>query len=259
MDMGISGRTAIITASSKGIGRECAFALAREGANVVLCARNADQLAQTANALKDLVGEERVLAIQADVTKEADLNNLITAALGHFKAVDILVYIGGSPKRGGFNDINTNDLRAAFEMTVIPAWQLLQLVVPGMRERGWGRVITVQSRSVKEPVPDLVSSVATRPGVASLFKYVADEAAADGVLLNVIVPGRIETDRFNSGAAAATIGREAYIQKKLADLPIGRFGAPNEIADAVCFLSSERASYITGAALKVDGGVIRAL
>ncbi len=259
MDLGISGRTAIVTASSKGIGRECAFALAREGANIVLCARNAAQLEQTASELADAIGPERVLAVQADVSSEQDLRHLVQAALDRFSAIDILVFIGGSPKRGGFNDISADDLRSAFDMTVIPAWHLLKLVVPYMRQRKWGRIVTVQSRSVKEPIPDLVSSVGTRPGVAGLFKYVADEAAADGVLLNVIVPGRIETDRFDAGAATSSMGRDAYTQKKLSDLPVGRFGLPSEIADAVCFLASERASYITGAALKVDGGVIRAL
>jgi 3-oxoacyl-[acyl-carrier protein] reductase len=127
-----------------------------------------------------------------------------------------------------------------------------------MRARKWGRVVTVQARSVREPIPDLVTSVATRPGVAALFKYLANEVAADGVLLNTILPGRINTDRFRQGAAIARSGVDQYVQQKLADIPVRRLGEAAEIADAVCFLVSDRASYISGAALQVDGGVIRA-
>ncbi|MAL01649.1 MAG: 3-oxoacyl-ACP reductase [Alcaligenaceae bacterium] len=259
MDLGIAGKTAVITASSKGIGKECAWALAREGANVVVCARNVAQLEQTAQELAAEFGSDRVLAVPTDIMVQGDLDRLVTAVNERFGSVDILVYITGSPKRGGFSELTADDLRAAFEMTVIPAWQLLHLVLPSMREQGWGRIVTVQSRSVKEPIPNLVSSIATRPGVAGLFKYVADEVAADGVLLNVIVPGRIETDRFRAGVEGASAGQDAYVQSKLSDLPVGRFGRPQEIADTVCFLSSERASYISGSAIKVDGGVIRAL
>lgn len=119
-------------------------------------------------------------------------------------------------------------------------------------------MITVQARSVREPIPDLVTSSATRPGVAGLYKYIANEAAADGVLVNTIVPGRINTDRFKQGVEHAANGKD-YMRGKLADLPVGRLGEPEEVANAVCFLASERAAYISGVALAVDGGVIKAI
>lgn len=258
MDLGITGRTALVTASSKGIGQACALELAKQGANVVMCARGQAPLEAAADAVRAVAQGGQVLALPADLTREADIDALVGAAQRQFGGVDILVSIGGSPKRGGFAAITEQDLRDAFEMSVIAAFRLLHRVLPGMRAQGWGRVVTVQSRSVREPIPDLVTSVATRPGVNGLFKYLSKEVAADGVLLNTIVPGRIMTDRFKGGQVHAG-DSQAYTAGKLAGIPVGRFGQPEEIAAAVAFLCSERASYINGAALQVDGGVINAL
>lgn len=260
MDLGIRGRVALVTASSDGIGKRVALMLAAEGARIVLCARGAERLAATERDVATIAGAENVLAVRADLTVADDIARLHREALARFGAIDIVVLIGGSPKRGGLFDVEEDDLRAAFEMTVMPAFRLIRAALPGMRARRWGRIVTVQARSVREPIPDLVTSVATRPGVAGLLKYVANEAGGDGVLVNTIVPGRIDTERFREGTERASAGGDAaYLAKKLGDIPLGRLGTPDEVASAVCFLVSERASYINGAALQVDGGVIKAI
>lgn len=258
MDLGIAGRTALVTASSKGIGYACAMELAKQGVNVIMCARDHARLELSATAVREVAQGGSVMAMPADLTSAEDINALVDAAERQFGSIDILVSIGGSPKRGGFDTITEDDLRDAFEMSVIAAFRLLKRTLPSMRAKGWGRIVTVQSRSVREPIPDLMTSVATRPGVNGLFKYLSKEVAGDGVLLNTIVPGRIMTDRFKGGQEQASDG-QAYTAGKLASIPVGRFGQPEEIAAAVAFLCSERASYINGSVLQVDGGVINAL
>ena len=258
MDLGIRGRVALVTASSKGIGRQCALALAAEGARIVLCARTAETLEATRAEVAAVAGADNVHAAVADLSKAADIERLCNDAAARFGKVDICVFIGGSPQRGGFDAITDEHLIEAFELSVLAGMRLARRLLPGMRERRWGRMVTVQSRAVREPIPQLLTSAATRPGVAGLFKYLSNEAAADGVLINTIVPGRINTERFHKGAAMAAGGTEAYIKGKLGELPIARLGEAQEIADAVCFLVSERASYINGASLQVDGGAIKA-
>lgn len=258
MDLGIAGKTALVTASSKGIGKACAALLAAQGANVVMCARGRSQLDLAASEVK-AAAKADVLAMPADVTQSDQVHALVAKALEKFQSVDILVAIGGSPKRGGFDAITEDDLLQAFEMSVLAIFRLVKAVLPSMRARRWGRIVTVQSRAVREPIPELVSSVATRPGVAGLFKYLSKETARDGILVNTVVPGRILTDRFKGGTAASALGAEEYLRSKLADIPVGRLGSAEEIANAVAFLCSERASYINGAALQVDGGVINAI
>lgn len=258
MDLGLRGKTVLVTASSKGIGKACALALAAQNANIVMCARGPDQLDAAAQEVREATGAE-VLAQPADLTRPDTIDALLDAARRRFGGIDVLVAIGGSPKRGGFDAITEDDLRDAFEMSVIALFRLIKAVLPGMRERKWGRIVTVQSRSVREPVPELVTSVATRPGVAGLFKYLSKETARDGVLINTIVPGRILTDRLKGGTQVSTLSADEYMRSKLADIPVGRFGEAAEIADAVAFLVSERASYINGAVLQVDGGVINGI
>ena len=259
MDFGIQGRTALVTASSKGIGLRCALALASEGARIVLNGRSVTALQEAAREVEAVAGAGNVMTIAADLSAAADVERLCAQAQERFGAVDICVFIGGSPKRGGFDELTDDDLVEAFHMSVLAGFRLARHLLPGMRARGWGRVVTVQSRAVREPIPKLLASVTTRPGVAGLFKYLSNESAIDGVTINTIVPGRIDTDRFRQGAERFGEGSAAYIQQKVAEIPVGRLGDPSEIADAVCFLVSQRAAYINGASLQVDGGAIRAI
>jgi len=258
MNLGIEGRTAIITAASRGIGRATAFALAREGVNLVICARGEEELQKLAAEIRAETGV-RVLAQRADVTVAADVDALLAQASATFGAVDILVVIGGSPPRGAFDEISETQLRDGFEMIVIPLFRLVLGVLPEMKKRKWGRIVTVQSRSVREPIPLLTVSNSTRPAAAGLIKSLSQEAAAEGVLFNTVLPGRILTDRFIQGAERSVLGKEEYIRAQTQELPTRRLGEAHEIADAISFLVSERASYINGVVLPVDGGLIRSI
>jgi 3-oxoacyl-[acyl-carrier protein] reductase len=254
MDLGITGKTALVTAASRGIGYACAETLAQEGARVVICARGTAALTQAAERIRDKTGA-RVLAHPADVTKPDDIQRITELAVAEFGSVDVLVAIGGSPPRGSFAETDETRLKQGFDMTVLALYRLIHAVLPHMRARKWGRIVAVQSRSVKEPIPALTVSNATRPGAAGLLKDLSQDLARDGILLNTVLPGRILTDRLRETATAD----QSYLERQAVELPIGRLGCAQEVADAVAFLASERASYINGVTLAVDGGLIRSI
>lgn len=256
MDLGIKGRTALVTAASRGIGYACAETLAKEGVNVAICARGDAELAAAAKQIEQR-STAKVIAKAADVTRADDIDRLVATVKAEFGGIDILVAIGGSPPRGTFAEIDAERLQQGFEMTVLSVFRLIQAVLPFMRDKKWGRIVTVQSRSVKEPIPALTVSNATRPGVAGLIKQLSQELAREGILFNIVLPGRILTDRFRQGAERS--GEQNYFATQAAELPIGRLGSAQEVADAVAFLASERASYVNGVTLPVDGGLIRAI
>lgn len=199
-----------------------------------------------------------MLAQPTDLASAGELGSLVSNTHKTFGSIDILVAICGSPKRGTFADITDEDLTAAFAAIVL---SLAHGAAggPHMQAKKWGRVVTVQSRSVRETIPELFASNSTRPGAAGLMKDMSREFDGDGILFNTIVPGRIMTDRFLGGIEASKMSPDDYIRSKIRDVPVQRFGTPEDIAGAVTFLASERAGYITGAALLVDGGVIRAI
>jgi 3-oxoacyl-[acyl-carrier protein] reductase len=254
MDLGIRGKTAMVTAASRGIGYACAETLAQEGAHVVICARGTAALTQAAERIRDKTGA-RVLAYPADVTKVEDIQRVTEVAVAEFGSVDMLVAIGGSPPRGSFAETDEIRLKQGFDMTVLALYRLIHAVLPHMRARKWGRIVAVQSRSVKEPIPALTVSNATRPGAAGLLKDLSQELARDGILLNTVLPGRILTDRLREAATTD----QSYLERQALELPIGRLGFAQEVADAIVFLASERASYINGVTLAVDGGLIRSI
>ena len=254
MDLGLAGKTAIVTAASQGIGRACAASLAAEGANVVICARREAELKKTAEELGP-----RVIAEPADVTSADDIERLVARTVESFGGVDILVAIGGSPRYGAFDAMSDEDFVQAFEMTVLATVRMIRAVVPHMRKNRWGRIVTLQSRSVKEPIPNLAVSNAARPGVAGLIKHMSQELAAEGILLNTIAPGRIRTDRFREGARSSGMDEADYYRERAADLPIRRLGEAEEVADVITFLVSERASYVNGVTIAVDGGLIQSV
>jgi 3-oxoacyl-[acyl-carrier protein] reductase len=258
MDLGLKGRVALVTAASRGIGRACALTLAAEGADVAICARDNVELQKAADDIR-AHSDARVHAESADVTSSSDINRLVTSTRQALGAIDILVAIGGAPPRGGLAEASEEKMRLAFDMTVNSLYCLISNVLPEMRLRKWGRIITVQARSVREPIPDLMLSNATRPGAAGLIKYLSFEAAQDNVLMNTILPGRFMTDRLLSAAERSPLSRQDFLKDQTHDLPIGRLGETQEMANVVAFLASERASYITGVALPVDGGLIRSI
>jgi 3-oxoacyl-[acyl-carrier protein] reductase len=257
MDLGLKGRVALVTAASKGMGRACAVALGAEGARVAMCARTEADLRAAADEVRKTGAE--VLAVPADVTRAADVQALVGRVTETFGGVDILVANAGGPPRGFFEDLDDAQWQGAFELSLLSTVRLIRAVVPSMRARRWGRILTIQSVSVKQPLPDLVLSNAVRPGVAGLMKTLASQLGKDNITVNTVCPGRIMTDRFLGGIKVHGLSREEYLARQSADVPLGRIGTPEEFASVVAFLASERAAYVTGVAIQVDGGLVRGL
>lgn len=262
MDLGLRGKAAIVAAASKGLGRASAEALAREGARVAICARSADELEKAAGAIRAATGGE-VLGIPTDVTKAEDVRRLVARTVEAFGGLDILVTNAGGPPPGLFDQMTDAEWQGAFELSLLSTVRMIREALPHMRRRRWGRIINIQSTSIKQPIDGLLLSNAIRPGVAGLTRSLVQEVSRDGITVNTVCPGRIATDRsrsfLESRANAAGVPFEEYAQRDLASIPIGRMGRPEEIGVVVAFLASERASYVTGVALQVDGGLVRGL
>ena len=259
MDLGLTGKSALVTGASKGMGKACALGLAAEGARVAMCARTEAGLVAAAAEVRARTGAE-VLAVTADVTRAEDVKALVARTRQAFGGVDILVANAGGPPRGSFDELSDDaQWHGAFDLSLLSVVRLVREVLPGMRQRRWGRIVTIQSGSVKQPIPELVLSNAIRPGVAGLAKSLASELGKDNILVNTVCPGRIMTDRFLEGALRARVPTEEYLARQSLDIPLARVGTPEEFANVVVFLASERASYVTGVAVQVDGGLIRGL
>lgn len=257
MDLGIQNRTAVVLASSAGIGRACAAALAAEGANVALSGRDPARLEAAVTELQASAGE-RVFGEALDVTDGAALVAHLHTVRKHFGAVDILVANAGGPPAGSATDMTIADLDHAYELTLKSAIRAISTVLPWMREQKWGRVIAVTSSSVREPIPGLVLSNIMRPGLTGYLKTLAAEVARDGVLVNSVCTGAFETDRMRSlcQKRAEDSGKalDEVIRKVGVGVPIGRVGQPEEFGALVAFLASQQASFLTGAAIPLDGG-----
>ena len=258
MDFGLKGKVALVTAGSKGMGKACALSFAAEGARVAICARTEADVNAVAEEIRTKTGAD-VLAMRADVTNGADVKAFVGKTIETFGGVDILVANAGGPPRGGLEEMTDEQWHAAFDVTVVSVVRLIREVLPSMRKRRWGRILTIQSVSVKQPVDGLLLSNATRPGVAGLMKTLVPELGRDNITFNVVCPGRIMTDRFLGGAKQAGLPVDEYVAKSATDVPLGRIGTPEEFANVVVFLASERASYVTGVAIQVDGGVVRGI
>jgi 3-oxoacyl-[acyl-carrier protein] reductase len=261
MDLGLTGKVAIVPASSGGLGKAIALAFGREGAKVVMCSR--DEAAINAAADEVRGNGTKVLPMAADVTKPADIERLIAATIAEFGGVDILVTNAGGPPAGTFDRFSDDDWQAAFNLTLMSVVRLIRGVLPSMRERGGGAIVAMTSSSIKQPIPNLLLSNVMRSGVAALIKTLSEEVAGDNIRANTVVPGRIATARIaqldQANAERAGIDVEAMRNRSLAQIPMGRYGDAAEFADMVAFLASSRASYITGATYQVDGGMIRSL
>jgi 3-oxoacyl-[acyl-carrier protein] reductase len=257
MDLGLKGKTALVTAASKGMGRACALQFAAEGARVAICARTESDVKAVADEIRGKGGE--VLAVRADVTNAADVKALVSRTVETFGGVDILVANAGGPPRGGLTEMSDEQWHAAFDVTVVSVVRLIREVLPSMRARKWGRILTIQSVSVKQPVDGLLLSNATRPATAGLMKTLVPELGKDNITFNVVCPGPIMTDRFLGGAKQAGLPVDQYVAKSAQTIPLGRVGTPEEFANVIVFLASDRASYVTGVAIQVDGGVVRGI
>jgi 3-oxoacyl-[acyl-carrier protein] reductase len=258
MDLGIGGKVALVTGASKGMGRACALGLAAEGARVAMCARSEGDLKAAVDEVRAATKAE-VLGVAADVTKPEQVRALVGRVKDAFGSPDILIANCGGPPRGFFDDFDDAAWHGAVEVSLLSTVRLIREVLPGMRARKWGRILTIQSVSVKQPLTDLMLSNAVRPGVHGMMKTLALQLAGDNILVNTLCPGRILTDRLLGGLKASGLSREAYLARQSADIPMGRVGTPEEFASVAVFLASERASYVTGVALQVDGGLVRGL
>jgi 3-oxoacyl-[acyl-carrier protein] reductase len=262
MQLGLQNKVAIVCAASKGLGRATALALAREGASVVICARREGPLAEAAAAISGETGA-RIVPIVADVSAAADVDRLVEAALTQLGGIDILVTNTGGPPSGRFETIDDTLWTAAVDSLLLGVVRSCRAVIPHMRRRGGGRIVHVTSVSVKQPIEGLVLSNALRAAVTGLAKTLALELAADRITVNCVAPGYTRTDRVvelaDAAAAREGIASEVVQKRTEALIPAARLGTPEEFADVVTFLASERASYVTGTTLQVDGGFVRAL
>ena len=258
MDLGLTGKVALVTAASKGMGKASAMGLAAEGAKVVMCARTESDLKDAAEEIRAKTKGE-VLAMPADVTKKDDVVALVDRAVKTFGHVDILVANAGGPPRGYFEDMTDEQWQGAFDVSLLSVVRLVRAVLPSMKARRWGRILTIQSVSVKQPIPELLLSNAVRPGVAGMMKTLAGQLGKDGITVNTVCPGKIMTDRFLGGQKISGLSREEYVARAVEDVPVGRVGTPEEFANVIVFLASERASYVTGVSVQVDGGLVRGL
>jgi 3-oxoacyl-[acyl-carrier protein] reductase len=262
MDLGLKGKVALVAGASQGMGKATALGFAREGVKVSICARGKAALDETAEMIRQKTGTE-VLAIPADMSKAEDIQRFVNETAQHFGRIDIIVNNAGGPPPGEFMKFTDEDWNNAFGLSFMSTMRMTRAAVPHMRKVGGGRVINITSYSVKEPIVGLVLSNAIRSGVIGLAKTLSRELAKDNILINNVCPGRIDTERAQklNKARADRLNRPvAEINKEMAEeVPLGRYGTAEEAADLIVFLGSERASYITGTTIQVDGGLVRGI
>jgi len=247
MELGLAGRTAIVCGASSGMGLAIAETLAGEGANVAMFARRREVLEREAERIG-------ALAVQGDLTIPQHLERLVQATVGAFGGVDVLILNGGGPPAGTASSLTAEAVEEAVALLLTPHVTLVARCLPHLRESGRGRVVAIESSSVREPLANLALSNAVRPGVVGWLKTLARELGPDGITVNTIAPGRIDTDRLRS-----LYGDSGPPSSDLENVPVRRLGTPAEIAAAAAFLASDRAGYVTGAVIPVDGGLTRGL
>ena len=250
MELGIRGRVALVMGASKGIGRGIAEALAREGARVAIASRSAERVEAAAAEIEgDVSG---FVADTGDLGRLAELPREVVGAIG---PVEILVTNTGGPPPGMALDAGLEEWRSAYENLVLAPRVLIEAVLPAMRERGWGRIVNVGSSATREPIPGLALSNSHRPGLVGFLKTLSREVAGDGVTVNDVATGRFATKRLASNWG----GWEEMEANAAGDVPAGRLGRPEEYGDLVAFLCSERAAYVTGTSIAIDGGLLRSV
>ena len=268
MELGLTGKVALVTASSKGLGRACAEALAREGTKVIISGRRPEELARAAQEIRQVMSVHGadVHTVTGDLTRPEDIQRLVRAAVARFGQLDILVTNSGGPAPGKFVDLSESDWAAGLDTTLWPVLRLIRAALPFLKaakERGGGRIINLVSTSVKQPIPGLFLSNALRPAVIGLAKSLSFELAPDGILVNNVCPGSFDTDRirevYASRAAGTAFTPEQVAAEAAQAIPLGRLGDPRELGHLVAFLASDKATYLTGQTISVDGGMVNGL
>lgn len=259
MDLGLGGKAAAVAAASKGLGRACAEALAREGCDVAICARHADGVDATVADLRALGVRAHGMAL--DLSEPGACERFVEGAAAAFGRLDVVVCNNGGPPAGGTDAFDDDAYRAALEANLLVTVRLARAAVPHMRARGWGRVIAITSGAAKQPIDGLVLSNVTRAGVAGFLKTLSFEVARDGITVNTVAPGPFRTDRILQLARARMeaegIDEETALQPFAGNVPVGRIGEPAEFGALVAFLASEQAAYLNGTTIQIDGGQTR--
>jgi 3-oxoacyl-[acyl-carrier protein] reductase len=260
MDLGLKNRVALVAASSQGIGLATAGAFAAEGCRVAMCARNQQTLAAAAEKVKEQHKAE-ILAEALDVTDPSAVSRFVAKVADKFGSLDICVTNAGGPPAKGFLSATLDEWNSALAANFLSTVYFAREVIPHMQRKRWGRIITITSITTKQPVADLVLSNAVRAAVVGLVKSLANEFGKDGILVNNVGPGFTATDRLKqlakTRAAASGKTEEEMFAAWAADAPVKRLGEPREVAEAIVWLASERASYVTGQTLLVDGGIYK--
>jgi 3-oxoacyl-[acyl-carrier protein] reductase len=262
MDLGLKNKTALVAAASQGLGKATAFALAKEGARVVICGRHKRELVKTADEIWKITQSE-VIPVVADVSKLQDIKKLVHIARKRFGTVDILVNNAGGPPTGDILAITDEQWKKGYELTLMSTVRLTREVLPMMRKQKWGRIITIVSIAAVQPLNDLLISSTIRPGLFGLAKILSNKYSRENITINSVCPGMILTKRQEelmiARSAEKNISQSRYIADAVKDIPIGRFGRPEEIGNVIAFLASEKASYITGENITVDGGMAKGI
>jgi 3-oxoacyl-[acyl-carrier protein] reductase len=262
MDLGLKDKVALVVAGSRGLGRAVAEELAAEGASVIICARDTATLAETTATIADQTGAH-VLGVPADVTDVVQVKHLVASGNERFGKIDILVTNAGGPPAGRFDQLTHEQWEQATQLTLYSAVHLAREVLPGMKARHWGRILNITSIAVKQPVDGLLLSNSLRAAVTGFARTLANEVATDGITVNNILPGYTRTERLEDLARMMAekqgISESEFRGQWEQEIPMRRLGEPRELAALAAFLVSERASYITGTSIQVDGGWIKSL
>ncbi len=261
MDLNLSGKTALILASSQGLGFAIAEQLVREGANVVISGREEEKLKAKCKQLA-AIGKGKAVYQKADIMKPADIKQLVSHAVETFGTIDMLVNNAGGPPAGSFEELTDEEWQASFELNLLSYVRTIRAALPYLKQQG-GKILNIASSSIKEPIPGLILSNTFRTGIIGLSKTLASELAPYNILINTIAPGRIGTDRVKHldqvNADKQGIDIKMVEEQMKAQIPLKRYGTPEEFANVAAFLLSDANSYMTGSALLVDGGMVKAI
>ncbi|MFK3960134.1 SDR family oxidoreductase [Guptibacillus hwajinpoensis] len=263
MDLNLEGKTVVVTAASKGLGKASALAFAKEGARVILSSRSEDELKKACEEVIEETGNDQITFRVCDVTEVDEINRLMTFAAETNGTVDVLINNAGGPPAGRFEDFSDDDWQNAFELNLLSFVRTSRAAIPYMKEKGWGRIVNIASSSIKQSLDNLILSNTFRAGIVGLAKSLSQEYAEHNILVNTVGPGRIGTDRVEQldQFKADQLGMDVTDLKGQVEksIPMKRYGEPDEFAKTVVFLGSGANTYMTGQSLVVDGGLVKAL